>query len=99
MGVFEQFGKIDFCWREKYELDRYLIHRRLTFVPRFCTLDSQDKTRINACLIQKCLIMGKGDKKTKRGKIASGTYGARRKRKSKKVVASSKTKKKAKAKK
>lgn len=28
--------------------------------------------------------MGKGDKKTRRGKIANGTYGTRRKRKLKK---------------
>lgn len=39
--------------------------------------------------------MGKGDKKSKRGKITMGTYGVRRPRKNKKTVskAESKTKK------
>lgn len=32
--------------------------------------------------------MGKGDKKTKRGKIVRGTYGVHRKRKKKKEVSS-----------
>lgn len=32
--------------------------------------------------------MGKGDKKSKRGKIASGSYGVRRPRKKKKAVIS-----------
>lgn len=41
--------------------------------------------------------MGKGDKKSKRGKINSGTFGTRRKRKKKKVAATV-TKKKAKTK-
>jgi len=38
--------------------------------------------------------MGKGDKKSKRGKINSGTYGTRRKRKKKKTATATATKKK-----
>ncbi len=34
--------------------------------------------------------MGKGDKKSRRGKISNGSYGARRPRKSKKVATISK---------
>jgi 30S ribosomal protein S31 len=36
--------------------------------------------------------MGKGDKKSRRGKIANGSYGARRPRKAKKVAAPAKKK-------
>lgn len=36
--------------------------------------------------------MGKGDKKSRRGKIAKGSYGARRPRKSKKIEVTSKKK-------
>lgn len=46
---------------------------------------------------EKSIGMGKGDKKSKRGKINSGTYGVRRTRKKKKPSATP-TKKKAKAK-
>lgn len=37
--------------------------------------------------------MGKGDKKTKRGKIFNGSYGVRRRRKAKKKVVKSDDKK------
>jgi ribosomal small subunit protein bTHX len=37
--------------------------------------------------------MGKGDKKTKRGKIAKGTHGAVRPKKKKKIVGSAKDQK------
>jgi ribosomal small subunit protein bTHX len=36
-------------------------------------------------IFNQCQHMGKGDKKTKRGKIAKGTYGVRRKKKEKNV--------------
>ena len=34
-------------------------------------------------IFNQCQQMGKGDKKTKRGKITKGTYGVRRKKKEK----------------